>query len=56
MTRQLVQILSEVHRAMECTYWDQVKNETVPDPSYREAMKRVRARIYLLQKQEGNIE
>lgn len=51
-----VKILSDVCIALELVYWSEVKDERPPLPIFRESIKRVRARLFDIQKQRGVIE
>jgi hypothetical protein len=49
-------ILLQVAQALEVAYWNEVQNERVPSYRFREVVKRLRVRIYNLQKSLGVLE
>ena len=52
--KKLVEDLSHAAQAMEFAYWAAVKDDAcVVSISYRDALKRIRGRIYNLQKARG---
>lgn len=54
--RLVLDNLLHVAQMLERVYWDEVKESRTPSHRYREALKRLRTRIYKLQKSLGVIE
>jgi hypothetical protein len=54
--KRMVQELSKTAQVMECAYWAAIKDECVPAPAFRDALKRIRSRIYALQRAQGVLE
>jgi len=54
--RETLGILQRIAQALEATYWTEVQENRPPSYKFREAVKRLRVRIYNLQKSLGVIE
>jgi hypothetical protein len=54
--KKLIETVAQIAQIMEEVYWEEVQQDRLPSVAYREALRRVRVRLYSLQKMQGLLE